>query len=86
VFGIPNRQEAIMGRVTNFLVGAILGAMVGATVAILLAPASGEELRNQMQARANQMQIEVKEAAATRRAELEKQLEKMQAPRKTIEG
>ncbi|RPI32922.1 MAG: YtxH domain-containing protein [Chloroflexota bacterium] len=70
-----------MQRVFNFLTGALIGSVVGATIAILLAPASGEELRAQMQERAQTLQTEVKSAAAARRAELEKQLAAMREPR-----
>jgi gas vesicle protein len=70
-----------MNRIASFLIGAIMGALVGSTVAILLAPASGEELRYQIRDRADHLQEEVKSAAAARRAELEKQLATMRAPR-----
>lgn len=71
-----------MGKIGNFLFGALIGAAIGAGLAMLLAPASGEELRRQMRERANTLQIEVKNAANTRRAELEQQLANMRAPRK----
>lgn len=69
-----------MKRMMNFLTGVISGALVGATVALLLTPASGEELRSQIQDRAITLQEEVKEAAAARRAELEEQLETLRVP------
>ena len=69
-----------MQRFVSFLIGAVVGALVGATVAILLAPASGEELRIQIQERATYLQDEVKKAAAERRAELEHQLQTLRAP------
>jgi gas vesicle protein len=71
-----------MKRALNFLSGTLMGGLVGATVAILLAPASGEELRNQMRARAERIQAEVNQAAAQRRAELERQLAALRAPQK----
>ncbi len=70
----------------SFLSGMILGAMVGATVAILLAPTSGDELRSQMQARAERIQSEVQQAAAERRAELERQLAELREPRRANQG
>ena len=70
-----------MQRVLNFLSGAMLGGVVGAAIAILLAPTSGVELREQMQERANQLQLEVKQASETRRAELEQQLALLRAPK-----
>ncbi len=69
-----------MSRFLSFLVGIILGALVGGTIAILLAPVSGEELRLQMRDRAVTMRDEVKQAAATRRAELEQQLATLRSP------
>ena len=71
-----------MRKFLSFLVGAILGGLVGATAAILLAPASGNDLRSQLRDRALKIQDEVKAAAAARRAELEEQLATLRAPRK----
>jgi len=71
-----------MRGVLSFLSGAALGLVVGASLAILLAPTSGNELRKQMQERAERIQLEVREAAEARRQELEQQLETLRAPRK----
>jgi gas vesicle protein len=71
-----------MRGVLSFLSGAALGLVVGASLAILLAPSSGNELRKQMQERAERIQLEVREAAEARRKELEQQLETLRAPRK----
>jgi gas vesicle protein len=71
-----------MHRTYNFLSGALLGGLIGAGIAILLAPASGEELREQMQDRAKQVELEVKNAAASRRAEMEQQLAELRTPKK----
>jgi gas vesicle protein len=70
-----------MKGLMNFLSGMVAGAVVGATLAILLAPSSGDELRNQLQSRVDTIQTDVKQAAASRRAELEKQLAELRAPR-----
>jgi gas vesicle protein len=69
----------------SFLYGSLIGGLVGAAIATLLAPTSGNELREQLQMRAERFQIEVKNAAATRRAELEQQLDYLRMPRKTQE-
>jgi gas vesicle protein len=66
----------------SFLVGLAMGGLVGLTVAILLAPTSGAELRGQIQERAQRIQMDVKEAASTRRAELEQQLASLRSPSK----
>ena len=63
-----------MQKVLSFISGAILGGLFGASVALLLTPASGEELREQMQERAQVLQEEVRLAAAQRRAEMEARL------------
>jgi gas vesicle protein len=69
-----------MNRAISFLSGAVMGALVGATLAILLTPASGEELRTRMQEQSQKIQDEVKAATANRRAELEAQLETLRKP------
>ena len=63
-----------MKGVTSFLSGLIMGGLVGATLAILLAPESGEELRGQIRQRVSSIQAEVSRAAEERRAELEREL------------
>ena len=40
-----------MKKFFSFFVGTVMGALVGATVALLLAPSSGETLRAQIQER-----------------------------------
>jgi gas vesicle protein len=63
-----------MKGVTSFLSGLILGVLTGATLAILVAPESGEELRGQIRQRVETIQSEVSRAAQERRAELEQEL------------
>jgi len=70
-----------MKSATRFLEGFILGGLLGAAVALLFAPSSGEELRGQMQNEVARIRSEVSQAADTRRAELEQQLAAMRAPR-----
>ena len=70
-----------MNKFINFVAGATLGALVGATAAILLAPMSGEELQVQIKEQVEQIQFEVKTAASDRRAELEDQLSTLREPR-----
>jgi gas vesicle protein len=68
-------------NLVGFLVGAAIGALVGGSIALLLAPWSGNELRQQIRDRAQYVQNEVKRAADERRAELEQQLAELRAPR-----
>ena len=70
-----------MNKFINFVAGATLGALVGATAALLLAPISGEEMQAQIKDQIEQIQIEVKTAASERRTELEEQLSTLREPR-----
>jgi gas vesicle protein len=69
-----------MRRLLGFLLGIASGALVGATAAILLAPASGQDLRSELRDRMKRFGNELQEAANQRRAELERQLEAMRNP------
>jgi gas vesicle protein len=69
-----------VNRIISFLSGALMGALVGSTLAILLAPVSGNELRLKMTEQAKKIQHEVKEASQNRRIELENQLENLRKP------
>ena len=69
-----------MNRIMNFFVGLIVGGLIGATVVILVTPASGEEIRNQIQERSIQLKDEIKAVADARRAELERELAALRAP------
>ncbi len=70
-----------MSRVASFLLGAILGGVVGSSLVLLLTPASGESMRQRVRSYAENVEQEVRQAAAARRAELEKQLEVLRTPR-----
>jgi gas vesicle protein len=65
----------------NFFLGLFTGALLGAIAGLLFAPSSGEDLRQQINDRAQYVQDEVKRAAAERRTELEQQLADLRAPR-----
>jgi gas vesicle protein len=64
-----------MRKAFSFLVGVVLGAIVGAGVAILLAPVAGSELQQRLRLRMGDLIEEGKRAADERRAELQAQLE-----------
>jgi gas vesicle protein len=74
-----------MKRITSFFVGAMMGVLVGGTLALLLAPSSGNELRNQMQDRVERLREEIRRAAADRRDELEAQLAALRAPKTVVD-
>jgi gas vesicle protein len=69
-----------MRKFFNFFMGMMMGGLVGATVALLLAPASGEELRGQLQDQSIRLRDEVKSVAEARRAELERELNALRTP------
>jgi gas vesicle protein len=66
-----------MRRFMNFMAGAFIGALIGSVTAILLAPGSGEELRLQIQERAESFRDEVKDAYQARVTQLEAELESL---------
>ena len=72
-----------MKKFLSFMSGVIMGGLVGATIALLLAPHSGETLRGQIRERLATLQDELTEAASTRRTELEKQLANLRQPKST---
>ncbi len=63
-----------MNKFLSFLTGVLMGGLVGATVALLLAPSSGETLRGQIRERVASFQEELEQAASERKIELEKHL------------
>ena len=75
-----------MRRFVSLIAGALCGALVGSVTALLLAPESGEDLRNQIRQRTENFRDEVKEAYGARVAQLETELENMRirAPKKTV--
>jgi gas vesicle protein len=70
-----------MRKLLMFMMGVLSGSVVGAALALLLTPAPGKELRSQVSGRFHSVQEEVRTAAAARRAELERQLQELRAPR-----
>lgn len=64
-----------MRRFTNFVLGAFWGALIGAALAILLAPSSGDELRENAVERVRSLRTEMDQAYAARRQQLEDELE-----------
>ena len=70
-----------MRRMFGFMIGIFVGALVGSTVALLMAPESGEELRGQLRDRGQGFLSEVRHAADSRRIELRHRLDTLRAPR-----
>ncbi len=69
-----------MRRAISYFTGAIMGSLVGATLALLLTPQSGNDLREQLQSRSQNFRDELKTAAASKRTELEHQLAELRKP------
>jgi len=65
----------------GFLIGIFVGALVGSTVALLLAPESGENLRGQIRDRGQGFMSDIRHAADSRRIELRNRLENLRAPK-----
>jgi gas vesicle protein len=65
----------------GFLIGTFVGALVGSTIALLLAPESGDELRAQLRERGQNFVGEVRQAADVRRIELKDRLDTLRAPK-----
>jgi gas vesicle protein len=62
-----------MDKTISFVGGFVIGAMIGAAVAVFMAPQSGEEFQKQIRERLDALAQEGRRAAAERRAELEAQ-------------
>jgi gas vesicle protein len=65
----------------GFMIGIVVGGLVGSTIALLLAPESGEQLRNEMRSRGQNFFSDVRQAADERKIELRQRLDAMRAPR-----
>jgi gas vesicle protein len=70
-----------MRRALSFFIGVTVGGLVGATLAMLFAPVSGSELRAQIRDRTENLTAEVRQAANTKRIELQGRLETLRAPK-----
>jgi gas vesicle protein len=70
-----------MRRMFGFLIGVAVGGLVGSTIALLMAPESGEQLRMELRSRGESFVNEVRHAADERRIELRQRLETMREPR-----
>ena len=68
-----------MRKFGNLMLGAMLGGIVGSTLALLLAPASGEKARNEIRAYFSNIKDEVSRAADEKRAELEMELKRLRS-------
>ncbi|HEX9330562.1 MAG TPA: YtxH domain-containing protein [Anaerolineales bacterium] len=70
-----------MRRMLGFLIGVTVGGLVGSTIALLMAPESGERMRIELRARGENFFNEVRHAADERRIELRQRLDMMRESR-----
>ena len=70
-----------MQRAISFLAGALTGALVGSTIAVLMAPAPGETVRSDLRNCITSLRDEMQSAAVRRRAEMQEQLANLRSPR-----
>ncbi len=73
-----------MRKFGYFFFGALLGGIVGSLTTLLLAPSSGETTRKYISDYILKTTDEVKQAAQSKREELEGQLVKLRQPEITI--
>lgn len=69
-----------MRRTFGFLIGIVVGGLVGSSIALLMAPESGDHLRSELRARGENFFNEVRHAADERKIELRQRLEYMREP------
>ena len=70
-----------MRRAFSFFIGTLIGGVIGAALALLFAPSAGEELRVQINNRAQGLVTDIRHAAISKRIELQERLETLRAPR-----
>jgi len=63
----------------RFLTGFIIGVILGAAAVLLTTPQSGRDLQHGVRARIDEIMAEGRQAAASRRAELEARLAELRA-------
>ena len=66
-----------MNKFFSFMAGAICGALVGGVTALLLTPASGNDLRDQALERWETVKQEAQQARTQTRQQLESEFERM---------
>jgi len=75
-------KEVVNMKVIRFFEGFLIGGVIGALVAVIMAPVSGEEVRGQIWAQVDRVRSEVEKAVGDRRSELEQQLNDLRSPQR----
>jgi gas vesicle protein len=81
---MTSKEEKLMRRMFGFMIGIAVGSLVGSTIALLMAPESGDELRTLLRERGQNFFNDVRHAADERRIELRQQLDEMRAPKEMV--
>ena len=68
-----------MSKSSSWFFGAVLGGLVGCTIARLYTPYSGPELKSKVSDYVQNVRHEVEQAGVDKRAELETQLEQLRS-------
>jgi len=63
-----------MSKTSKFVKGAFFGALTGGILALLFAPKSGEEFRQELKVKVDEIATEVKKAAEEAQNEMEKEV------------
>lgn len=74
-----------MRRLASFILGVIIGGLVGASLSLLFAPSSGKQLQEQLSVTVDRVSDEVRMAAMQRRKELEEELNRLRQSRIKLE-
>jgi len=64
-----------MKKVSRFIIGAMIGGLIGSTIVILITPESGIETRTALSSRLENLVKEIRTAAEEKKEELKKELE-----------
>ena len=75
-----------MNKMFSFMAGALCGALVGGVTALLMTPASGEQLKNDAQARWQAAVDDAREAMIETQNQLETQFERAKKGEMVSEG
>jgi gas vesicle protein len=70
-----------MRRTFSFIIGATVGGLIGAAIGLLFAPSSGEDLRGKIGDRSQNFAADIRQAANTKRIELQERLQVLRAPK-----
>lgn len=70
-----------MRRMFGFLIGLLVGGIVGATFALLFTPESGDTIRGKIAQRSSGFIGEIRSAVEERRKALEDQLSELRTPK-----